>query len=165
MSEEKSAPSGLMHSLIGNSLGLAVLTTLIVTNLGILCRYVFSISMPWNEEFVRFLFVWMVFLGFAQSYREGSLAGIMFLEEGLYKRGLFRGYRCVKLIQGLVNIAFGGFCVYAGLDIMSFQMETEEITVVLEIPLYTITLGFTLGFTLFTAYAVGDFVKRLQGRD
>ena len=152
----------MLRGVIDNALGLAALATLIITNIGVLCRYVFAIPMPWNEEIVRFLFIWMIFLGFAQSYRAGGLAGITFLEESLMARSHSRSYTCIKLFQGLIGIAFGAYCVYAAWDIMQFQFETGEITVVLEIPLYLITLGVITGFVLFTSYAVNDFVKLLR---
>ena len=163
MSDEKrSSASRLLDIGISNALGLTVLATLLITNLGVLMRYVFEISMPWNEEVVRFLFVWMVFIGFAQSYRSGGLTGILFLEEALYSRGLIGGYNGVRRLQGLINVGFGFFGALAGLEIMQIQMETEEITTVVEIPLYLITLGFTLGFILFTAYALGAFMRMLR---
>ena len=165
MSDEKQfSASGLLDTLISNALGLTVLATLLITNLGVLMRYVFEISMPWNEEVVRFLFVWMVFIGFAQAYRTGGLAGILFLEEALYNRGLIGGYNGVRRLQGLINVGFGFFGMLAGFEIMQIQMETEEITTVVEIPLYLITLGFTMGFTLFTAYALGSFVRMLRSK-
>lgn len=155
-------PHTWLDAVLDTSLGFLALITLIITNLGVILRYVFQIAMPWNEEIVKFLFVWMIFVGFAQAYRQGLLAGILFLEESLEKRHHTFCYRLVKIAQGLVNCSFGAFCVYCGWDIMQFQMETEEVTTVLEIPLYAISAGFTVGFALFTAYSFLGLARQIK---
>ncbi len=54
---------------------------LLLVNAQIVCRFIFSISVPWTEEVSRLVFVCLAFLGAAIGAREGSLIVIDTLPE------------------------------------------------------------------------------------
>ena len=42
----------------------------------VICRYIFNSSLFWAEELIRYLFIWMFFLGAAEASRVGAHVGM-----------------------------------------------------------------------------------------
>ncbi len=159
MSNEKDNKVAWDELILSNFLGILVLISLIVTNLGIILRYVFEISMPWNEEVVKAIFIWMIFIGFALSYRSDSLAGIILLEDSLKSKGKIIAYKMLKSVQILLALGFGLYASYCSYDIASFQIETGELTTVVEMPIYFVSSGMLIGYVLFSIYGLMHLYK------
>jgi TRAP-type C4-dicarboxylate transport system permease small subunit len=49
------------------ALGLLLVALVCVTFAAVIGRYVLNVSMPWSEELIRLLFVWLVMIGAARS--------------------------------------------------------------------------------------------------
>lgn len=60
---------------------LALMTVILFSQ--VVARYVFSSGLSWAEEMVRYLCVWMIFLGASCATKNGSQIAVTALEEAL----------------------------------------------------------------------------------
>ena len=87
-------------------LGSIVFIVLIsVTFLQVILRYIFSFSLPWSEEFLRFIFAWMILFGFLS----GTQIQVSLLRDKLLKsvRWIFAEF-CYLIILSCLFILLWG---------------------------------------------------------
>ena len=145
--------------------GGAAVFTILLTNVGVLARYVFKYSIPSVEELLRFVFVWLIFICSALSYREGGLIGITMLSDHLKGKGRHGLRKGLHLFQHLGVLVFSLAMVYTCWEMFSTQLEFEELSVVMEINMGWMTLGALLGFIAMTVFAVWNFMRNLLNPD
>jgi len=46
--------------------------TVLIVAVQVICRYILKVSLPWSEEFSRYLFIWGTFLGAAVAFARDS---------------------------------------------------------------------------------------------
>jgi TRAP-type C4-dicarboxylate transport system permease small subunit len=89
------------------------------------CRYVLRVSVPWTEEMMRYLYVWLVMIGIGLALRRNAYISIEFLYVAL-KRKMRRvavGIFCLIVLSQLVFFAlltYWGF-VYSNTGMTSFS--------------------------------------------
>lgn len=62
---------------------------LIVALLEVFRRYLFGLSFPWSEELIRYLIIWVSFLGGAVAFKEGNLVFFDMVVDHIHSRGKF----------------------------------------------------------------------------
>ncbi|MCC8190523.1 MAG: TRAP transporter small permease subunit [Planctomycetes bacterium] len=143
-------------------LGAAAICTVLVTNVGVFARYVARVSLPSVEEILGFLFVWLIFVCSALSFREGGLIGITMLGDALQKRP--RLFRVLVVIQNLAVLAFSLVMVHTGYRMLDTQFEFEELSVVLEVNRGWMTIGCVVGFLAMAGFALVNIYRALFPR-
>lgn len=83
--------------------------------LNVLLRYCFNSGLPWAEEFSRFLFVWLTFLGAIGALKDNAHLGFTSLVQKLPANG--------KKIAYILSNSIVLFCLWA-LFQGSYQMTT-----------------------------------------
>jgi TRAP-type C4-dicarboxylate transport system permease small subunit len=137
--------------------GGAALFSVLVANLGVASRYAFHISLPSVEEILRYLFIWLIFICAALSYREGTLIGITMLAEALERRPILK--RALAAVQDLAILVFSLYSVVTSWDMISTQFEFEEMAVVLAINMGWITLGVLIGYILMAYFSLRNLFR------
>ncbi len=122
---------------------LALMGILVFSN--VVLRYVFNSGLTWAEEFSRFLFVWVVFLGAIGSLKENHHLGFSSLVEAL--PGPLKKL-CYVISQSLMLL-----CLWVLFD-GSFEMTTLTIDTLA--PATNIPLAFMYGIGTITS--VGMFL-------
>lgn len=89
---------------------------------------------PWTEEAVRFLFVWMVFLGLAAGFRTVESARIVVFVSMF--RPLFR-HLAVPIYVGF-SMLFFAIMGWTGWGLVQQQMAMRETAATLAMPMWTI---------------------------
>lgn len=90
--------------------------------------------LPWTEEAVRFMFVWMVFLGLAAGFRTVESARVVvFLSLG---RRFFR-HLAVPIYVGS-SVLFFAVMGWTGLTLVRQQIMMSETAATLPMPMWTI---------------------------
>ena len=143
--------------------GGAAIFTVLLANIGVLARYVFQYSIPSIEELLRFVFVWLIFICSALSYREGGLIGITMIADSLKGKPGLR--RALFLFQHLGVFVFSLAMVYTCWEMFYSQYEFEELSVVMEINMGWMTLGALIGFILMMFYALWNFLRNMLSPD
>ncbi len=104
----------LMKVLIGTFTAAA----LVVMFWQIVSRYAFNAPLSWSDEFVRYLLVWITFVGAALAVRYSKLIKLDFIFN------LFKISNGIKMIiRGLANVLSIIFC----LIILRYSLEILEI--------------------------------------
>lgn len=97
----------------GADMVLAILLGVIVTVMfaQVFFRYVLNNSLSWSEEIVRFLFIWLTFLGAALNIRDRWHIGVDFFVNLLpkrWRRGIFL-FDSIVLLLFLLFLSIGGW--------------------------------------------------------
>lgn len=137
--------------------GGAALITVLLANTGVLARYVLQLSLPSVEEILRYIFIWLIFICSALSYKDGTLISITMLEDHLKSRPKLR--RALQIIQNLAVLIFALVSLWTGWEMMMTQFEFEELSVVLEINMGWITLGVVIGYALLSWFALCNLLR------
>jgi TRAP-type C4-dicarboxylate transport system permease small subunit len=111
-------------------------------------RYVLNEPLTWPEELGRYLFVWIVFLGIPDAYRDGKHLGM-----DLFTTRLPRRVRSVlALLAELLIAAFALVAVYSSIDLL--RLTVDQTAPVLQIPMAVVYFAFTLGFLFIILYTL-----------
>lgn len=137
--------------------GGAALVSVLLACLGVVSRYVLEISLPWVEEVLSNLFIWLIFICSALSFREGTLISITMLHDSLKKIPSLR--RSLEICINIVIFAFAAVSLYTGWDMMATQFEFEELSVVLETNMGWVTLGACLGYLFFAIFSLMNLFR------
>lgn len=149
---------GILAAILGG----AALFSVIVANVGVVARYVFAYSLPSVEEMLRYLFIWLIFIGSALSFGEGGLISITMLEELLSSRPFLR--LALGIAQNLSFLVFSLASAWTGWKMLAMQFEFSETSVALEINMGWITLGVAIGYALMALYSVRNIYRVLRKR-
>lgn len=85
---------------------------LVIVVIQIVLRYGFGTSLTWSEEVVRYLLIWLTFVGAAVAVREGSLVGLDLLQRVAERAGFDRSLGVLISLFGLafvLAIAYYGY--------------------------------------------------------
>nr|WP_319472793.1 TRAP transporter small permease [uncultured Sphaerochaeta sp.] len=149
--------------IISTITGLAVFGTVILANLAVFSRHA-KVSLPAAEELLRYVFVWIIMICTAIGYDDSGLISITMLEESLEKRGRVLPARVIKVINTLFVLFFAGFCVFYSAKITLLQMSTNKLSPVMEIPMYLVSLGMTVGALLWLAVAIKKLYALIRAK-
>jgi len=116
------------------SIMLAVMVT--ITFLNVVVRYCSNLSFAWTEEITINFFVWVVLLGAARAFREGSNLSMTLLYDACPKT--------TRLFLYIVGVAicilfFAALCWTGTLEIFD-EIELESTSESLEIPVWIYTI-------------------------
>jgi TRAP-type C4-dicarboxylate transport system permease small subunit len=114
---------------------------IIVGTMQVIFRFILHAPLAWSEEFIRYCFVWIVFVGSSLAVRNNSHASISFFVELIPKtiRNIF------SLLSNVLCIAFSFVILVEGIKIMIMQMKTQQLTAALEIPIAFVFLAIPVG--------------------
>jgi TRAP-type C4-dicarboxylate transport system permease small subunit len=123
----------------------------------VILRYAFNSPIQWAEEFSRYAFIWVVFLGAAAcSKRKGHIAidALTLLAPPAFRRFLAR------VVQGLVLILTASVTYFGW---VLCRLATQA-TSTLNIPQYVVYLVVPFSAALIFVHTTLDLWRDLQGR-
>lgn len=112
--------------------------------------------LPWTEEAVRFLFIWMVFLGLAAGFRTVESARVVVFMA--MARNLFR-HIAVPIYVGS-SVAFFLVTGWTGITLVRQQMMMNEVAATLPLPMWVIGLVMPVS----SAIAILAIIESLRSR-
>jgi len=124
-----------------NLIGIGLLSAVLLVFANVILRYILKSSSTWIEEIVRYVIIWITFIGSAVCFRRMSHMGIdlifSFIKGGVKK--------AVEIYIIVASIAFMAFLLKYGIDLFLFTRTTGQITPALGIKLYWIYIGIPFG--------------------
>ncbi len=138
-------------------IGTAILSTTIILFVNVVLRYVFSTSMSWAEELIKYIMIWIAFIGASVCVRVGAHVSIDF----------FLGYLSKRLknvlfsVVYIIAICFTISMAYYGIKVIQFTIQTGQVSPALQIPMWIPYLAIPLGFSLMTLRFGQEFLKVL----
>lgn len=122
----------------------------------IVMRYAFNKAPSWSEELVRFLFVWLSFVGAGMGVRDKIHIGVDVIIRLLPPPV----QRVTAMLVALVIVLFGGFLMYAGMDIV--MMTHGQPSPALGLPMSYVYLALPAMGLLMIVYGI-DGLRVLMG--
>lgn len=136
--------------------GIAVLVMTLVVLLQVIMRYVFNTPMTWTEEFARYLFIYITFLG----------AALLVYERGhLYVEVIFGNLpgRMKTAVRLLIDFIIFGFSIYLIISSASSMLVSQgSRSTAMQIPMQYISLSVMAGAVLMTLFSLYNIFRDLQ---
>jgi len=112
------------------TLFISVMVALLALFFNVVLRYGFNYSLAWSEEVVREVIMYTTFIGCSVAVKNRSMIKI----DALYQ--LVPGARFpLSIFSNLVILAFSVMMIYYGTVMAILQVDTNQKTVILQIPI------------------------------
>lgn len=144
-----------------NIIGVSLLLVTFVLCINVLLRYVFNASSIWAEELIRYVMIWITFIGSSVCFRRGIHVGIDFILSFTSDRAS----RFVHMFVTLMSIVFMMFMFKFSLDLFLFSMKTGQITPAMQIPLYWVYLAIPLSSILSLIYLIRILINLIRNKN
>ena len=138
----------------------AIIVASLLLFVNVVLRYVFLLPIYWAEEFVRYLMVWLIFIGASQVTQWGGHVAVDIVPRLLSKRGN-------AVLAFAVNVVCILFCVllaYLSIKQMMRVKGAGQISPALEIPMWIAYLSIPAGTILMFIRFVQQLYARIQGK-
>ncbi len=132
-------------------IALALLLTTLITFGSVVLRYVFSFGVAWSEELVRYLIIWITFVGIAVAVRRGTSINMDFFAR-------FGGpgvRRTLWLVQHVIGLVFAAALLYWGSSIFLSSLDSVRISPALGVKMAWVYVIFPLGGFLISLRYLG----------
>ena len=112
------------------TLFVSVIIALISLFINVVLRYTLNYSLAWSEELVREVIIYTTFIGCSVAIKDRSMIKIDALVQ------LFPVLKTpLNFISSFVTLLFAGMMVYYGWVMALLQIQTNQKTIILQIPL------------------------------
>jgi C4-dicarboxylate transporter DctQ subunit len=139
----------------------AIITCSLLLFVNVVLRYIFFAPIYWAEELVRYLMVWMIFIGASQVTLWGGHVAVDIVPRLLSKRG----NAVLAFIVNGICILFCVVLAYLSIKQMLRVMRAGQISPALEIPMWIAYLSIPAGTILMLIRFLQQFWMRVQGKD
>ena len=133
----------------------------IVIFIQVIMRYVFSSSLVWSEEFARYCFIWLVFLGGSYGCKQRAHiridAALKLFPEKL------RSY--VVILGDMSVLLLASYMFVTGISLMLFQIAHNKVSPAMGVPMALVNLAVPVGFGLIMLRQVQAVFKQAAGPD
>ncbi len=105
----------------------------VIMTLNVVLRYGFGFSFNWGDEILRYICVYMSFLGIAAAWRYNSHVRVALFVEKLFSECLKVPTRVLTYI---ITMIFMVACTYFGLVLVERIIQSGQISPALHLPMY-----------------------------
>lgn len=121
-----------------------------------LCRYFFKINLPWIEEVLLIVSMWMYFIGaMLGSEEESHISGDLISSS--IKSG--KGKKIVAIIVNFINVAVSGYFSFLTIKYCIKQTRLGATTAVLRLPKSTSQYAVLFGIVFVFVFSVYHLIK------
>lgn len=136
------------------SLGIMTVITLIE----VFRRYFLGLSFPWAEELVRYLLIWVTFVGGSIAFKKGTLVFMDLFINYLSKRKK----QILHIIMNLIVISFLVIILVLSIDYTFSPSIMLQKSTGLKLPMFIPYLAIPTGFMLMIIFSVENLVSFIQ---
>lgn len=98
-------------------------------------RYCFHFSFNWSDEIIRYLCIYMSFLGMAASWKYGTHIGVTVFVEKMFPE---KSRKYFRLLSDIVTIIFLALLSYFGFVLVGRIVASSQTSPALHLPMYLI---------------------------
>lgn len=121
----------------------------------------FGMGTSWSEEFIRYSFIWITFIGAAICVRVGAHVSVDLIDSFVSNKiG-----KVILIIAFLITIIFMIWMLILGIKTVTFNYNNGQITPALSIPIYLVYLSIPIGFFLMIIHSLENLVKIIKKGD
>jgi len=150
----------LLNKIEENFIGMALLATTLIIFVNVFMRYFMNQSITWAEEIVKYLMIWIAFIGGSTCFRKGVHVSIDILLDIVPKRAQI----FIVTIITLICAAFTTAMAFYGIKLVEFIQNSGQVTPALSMPMWIPYLALPIGFTLMTIRNLEILIKILKGK-
>lgn len=133
---------------------------LIVATTAAMIIYQLGISIPWLDDLLRMLLIWLVYMGCVSLCLDNSHISM----DAIYLRLPRTARKVMDVVIALIGIGLCGFVAKIGLDSMRQEIDYGTLSLSGYIPSWPQTLAIPLGFALMTVAYVSYLFSIFTGR-
>lgn len=123
----------------------------------VIMRYVFQNSLSWSEEFSRYCFVWLIYIGTAYGCKKMQHikidAALLLFPKKL------RPY--ITILGELLVLGFAAYILVTGTALVNFQILYEKSSPAMEISLAIVNAAPVVGFALVIIRQIQNVVRQI----
>ena len=134
---------------------LAMTTVVGVITIQVVLRYVFNESLSWAEELVRYVIVWMSFLGAGMGVARGAHISMGLMVSILPERMAVYAAR----VGYLGAMVFALFLIVAGIEHVTTVKGFGQVSSAMRVPMWIVYLCLPLGAAFFLIRLVEAFLR------
>jgi len=138
----------------------AIIVSSLLLFVNVVMRYVFKLPIYWAEEFVRYLMVWIIFVGASQVTLKGGHVAVDIVPRFLSKRAT----TVLAFIINVVAILFLLVLAYFSLKQMMRVQGAHQISPAMELPMWIAYLSIPVGSLLMIIRYLQQIWLRIQGK-
>lgn len=120
----------------------------------VIFRYVFNASLSWAEESVRYMFIWMFFLGMAEATRTGLHVTL----DVIFNNMTVKTKRIAMSLIDAAIIVLLGFMSYYGFKLAFVNMS--QMSPAMQIPMGYIYLAIPVGSVFMIIFYIYNIMNR-----
>jgi C4-dicarboxylate transporter DctQ subunit len=144
-----------------NVIGVSLLFATLMLCINVTLRYLFNANLTWAEELIRYVMIWITFIGSSVCFRRGMHVGIDFILSFTSKSTS----RFIHIFVAFMSVIFMLFMFKYSLDLFLFTKNTGQITPALQIPLYWVYLAIPLSSFLSIIHLISILVKLIRNNE
>lgn len=113
----------------------------------------------WSEEAVRYLVIWITFIGSGVCFRRGAHYGVDVIRR--VKNEKFQ--KVISALVLVVSAIFAGFLLYYGAKYTAFTMASGQKTAALGWPIWLVYVSVPIGGALVIIHLIELFLQEVVG--
>ena len=107
----------------------------VIMVMNVILRYCFHFSFNWSDEIIRYLCIYMSFLGMAASWKYGTHIGVTVFVEKMFPE---KSRKYFRLLSDIVTIIFLALLSYFGFVLVGRIVASSQTSPALHLPMYLI---------------------------
>ncbi|HCX62926.1 TRAP transporter small permease [Sedimentibacter sp.] len=135
-------------------LSLILWAMVIVMGFQVVARYIFNSSLTWSEELLRYLFIWLAFIGMSYCVKNGSHMRIDIIEQLVPKTK-----KVFAIIGDVFFFIFASYMIRPGFSVIKSLKDSGQTSPASGIPMYIIYSILLVGFILVIFRIVEKYIK------
>ena len=151
-----------VHRVMMPIFGLVGTAMILVSTYGVFARNVLQLSAPWTDEALKLLDICMIFIVSAVVFLRDEHIALTLIEDSVRVKSRPRVYGSMKIFQYLLALIIHVELVRELYAIIAKQVTTNEITTVMEYPLYLLNVAILIGCVLTVLFAVLNIMDQMQ---
>lgn len=144
------------------SIGIALLGATFMVTVNVINRFVFKNAFAWSDELVRYLMIYVTFIGCAGCVRKKQHIAIDIIASVSKNKKLLR---VLDIIIGVICTVFSAAITIYAIQLVQKTHNFPQLTAGLRVPQYIPYLMIPIGFALMTLRYVQDTVGKIIGVD
>lgn len=112
-----------------------IMAMAVIMVMNVILRYLFNFSFNWGDEIIRYMCVYMSFLGIAAGWQYGTHIGVSIFVEKVFPEGSRKYFR---LLSDIVTILFLCATVWFGFMLVERIISSGQTSPALQLPMYLI---------------------------
>lgn len=124
----------------------------------VIMRRVVNNSLSWSEESIRYVFIWMMFMGLGIGIRDDKHIKIDAIKNVLKPKAIY----VLGLVSDFIFTGYSIYIFYYSVKVFLSFFQMHQTSAALGIPMYLVYLAAPVGFGLLIVRLVQRIVKKFR---